>query len=53
MTIQEASDSIKMELKEFYILFKIPESVPKQTRMKDIESVSPGYDFDSVKETLR
>lgn len=53
MTIQEASDSMKMELKEFYILFKIPESVPNQTRMKDIESVSPGYDFESIKEALR
>jgi len=53
MTIQEASDSMKMELKEFYILFKIPESVPNQTRMNDIESVSPGYDFESIKEVLR
>lgn len=53
MTIQEASDSMKMQLEEFYSLFKIPESVPDQTRMKDIESVSPGYDFESIKEALR
>ncbi|MGC6174568.1 4Fe-4S binding protein [Lacrimispora sp. 38-1] len=53
MTIQEASDSMKMEIEEFYILFKIPESVPEQTRMKDIEIVSPGYDFESIKESLR
>lgn len=53
MTIQEASDSMKMELEEFYSLFKIPESVPDQTRMKDIEIVSPGYDFESIKEILR
>lgn len=53
MTIQEASDSMKIELKEFYILFKIPESVPNQTQMKDIEIVSPGYDFESIKEDLR
>ena len=52
MTIQEASDSMKIELKEFYILFKIPDNVPNQTRMKDIESVSPGYDFDRMKEAL-
>lgn len=53
MTIQEASETMKMEVKEFYILFKIPESVPNQTRMKDIESVSPGYDFEGIKEALR
>lgn len=53
MTIQEASDSIQMDLDEFYNLFKIPESVPNQTRMKDIDNVSPGYDFDSIKEDLR
>lgn len=53
MTIKEASDSLNMELKEFYALFKIPESVPAQIRMKDIESVSPGYDFESVKESLK
>jgi hypothetical protein len=53
MTIQQASDSLKIELKEFYRLFKIPESVPVQTRMKDIESVSPGYDFESIKEELK
>ena len=53
MTIQEASDFVKMELKEFYILFKIPESVPNRTQMKDIEGVSPSYDFESIKEDLR
>jgi hypothetical protein len=53
MTIQEAADSIKMELEKFYSVFKIPENVPAQTRMKDIGSVSPGYDFRSIKESIR
>ena len=53
MTIQEASASLNMELTEFHLLFKIPENVPKQTRMKDIETVAPGYDFESMKEALR
>jgi len=34
MTIREASESLKMELKEFYKLFKIPDDVPAQTQMK-------------------
>lgn len=53
MSIREAADSLKMELKDFYKLFNIPEEVPAQTRMKEIESVSPGYDFEKAKESLR
>lgn len=53
MTIREAADSIKMDIKEFYKLFKIPDSVPAQTQMKGISSVSPGYDFEKVKETIK
>lgn len=53
LTIRQAAEAVKMELKEFYGLFKIPQSVPAQTRMKDIESVSPEYDFEEVKESLR
>jgi NAD-dependent dihydropyrimidine dehydrogenase PreA subunit len=53
MTIREASESLKMELKEFYKLFKIPDDVPAQTQMKGIGSISPGYDFEKVKESLK
>ena len=53
MTIREASELLKIEQKEFYKLFKIPEDVPAQTRMKEIESVSPGYDFEGIKEALK
>ena len=53
MTIQVAEESLKLEKKEFYKLFKIPEDVPAQTKMKEIESVSPGYDFEGVKEALK
>lgn len=53
MTIREAAGSLKMELKEFYQLFKIPDNVPAQTQMKGIASVSPGYDFEKVKESLK
>ena len=52
LTIRQAAEAMKIELKEFYELFKIPEDVPAQTRMKDIVSVSPEYDFDKVKESL-
>jgi Fe-S-cluster-containing hydrogenase component 2 len=53
MTIEEATKATKTELKDFYTEFKIPEIVPKETKMKEIKNVSPGYDLDAVKETLK
>jgi ferredoxin len=53
MTIEEAAKSTKTELKDFYIKFKIPENVPKNVKMKEIKNVSPGYDLDVVKESLK
>ena len=53
MTIREAAESIKMDIKEFYKLFKIPEGVPAQTQMRNISTVSLGYDFEKIKESLR
>lgn len=53
MTIRQAAESLNMELKEFYKLFEIPDNVPAQTQMKGISGVSPGYDFESVKNILK
>jgi hypothetical protein len=53
MTIQEAMDSLSMEAKEFYVLFKIPETVPPQTILKEIVNISPGYDFQQIKDSLQ
>ncbi|HBP63717.1 MAG TPA: hypothetical protein DD730_05490 [Desulfosporosinus sp.] len=52
MSIKEASESTKTDLKEFYLKFKIPENVPETTKMKEISKVSEGYDFDQVKASL-
>lgn len=52
MTIRQAADTLKIDLKDFYKLFKIPEDVPAQTTMKDIQNVSPGYDYHKVKTEL-
>lgn len=52
MTIKEAAEATKMELKEFYIKFKIPESVPSDTMMKNISKLVQGYEFDEIKEEL-
>jgi len=53
MTIREAAENLKMDPEDFYALFKIPEGVPAQTQMKSIESVSPGYSFSQIKESMK
>jgi ferredoxin len=53
MTIEEAAKATKTELKDFYSKFKIPENVSKNVKMKEIKNVSPGYEFDAVKESLK
>lgn len=53
MTIADAAISVGLEEKEFYALFKIPESVSSATRMKDIANIVAGYDFDTIKTSLK
>jgi len=53
VTIREAAEGFKMDVKEFYKLFKIPESVPPQTQLKGIGNVFPGYDFEKIKESMK
>ena len=53
MTIEEAALATKTELKDFYTKFKIPENVPKAVKMKEIQNISPGYDFDGAKKSLK
>lgn len=53
MTIQQGIDSLGMEQAEFYALFKIPENVPPETLLKEISTLSPGYDFQSIKDSLQ
>ncbi len=49
MTIKEAAEATKTELKEFYKKFKIPENVPDGTKMKEISKIVSGYEFDKIK----
>lgn len=53
MTIADAAISVGLEEKEFYALFKIPDSVSSATRMKDIANIVAGYDFDAIKTSLK
>lgn len=49
MTIKDAAEATKTELKEFYKKFQIPENVPAETMMKNISKIVPEYNFDKVK----
>jgi polyferredoxin len=53
MTIMEAATELKMDVKEFYKLFKIKDTIPAQTAMKDISMLDPSYDFHAVKTSLQ
>lgn len=52
MTIKDASEIARVDLKEFYKLFKIPDNVPSDTYMRDIGNKVPGYDFHKIKQSL-
>lgn len=53
MSIREAAAASDTELEEFYDIFMIPSNVPAETKMKEISKVSPSYDFDSAKDSLK
>lgn len=53
MTIADAAKAVGIEQKDFYKLFKIPESISAATKMKDIENIVAGYNFDSIKTALQ
>jgi len=51
MSIKLGAEYVGMELTDFYKLMEIPETVPKETRLKDVASYVPGYDFHTMKAT--
>jgi hypothetical protein len=53
LTIADAAIAVGLSEQAFYELFKIPISVDSSTRMKDIGNVVAGYDFGTVKESLK
>lgn len=53
MSIKEAAESTGTDLQEFYTMFRIPETVSPETKMKEISQAAADYDFDAVKESLR
>jgi len=53
MTITDAAKTVKLHIKEFYKLFKLPDNVPPNTYMKDIGNVVSGYDYHEMLTSLK
>ena len=53
MTITDAAKTVKLDIKEFYKLFKLPDNVPPNTYMKDIGNVVSGYDYHAILTSLK
>jgi len=51
MDIETGASYVGMQLSDFYALMEIPKDVPKETRLKDVVSYVPGYDFHAMKAT--
>jgi NAD-dependent dihydropyrimidine dehydrogenase PreA subunit len=52
MTIKEVSIGIQIELKEVYKKLGIPDSVPENTKLKDVKNFMEGFEVDTAKENL-
>ena len=52
-TIEDVAIATGLSLDEVYAQMRIPESVSKNTQMKEISQQVPGYDFDAAKEQVR
>jgi polyferredoxin len=51
MSIETASQYVGMELNDFYDLMEIPETVPKETWLRDVSSNVPGWDFHVIRDS--
>jgi polyferredoxin len=53
MTLQEVSEVLKIDLNELYKKLNIPNSIPKDTKLKEIKNFVPGFEAEKVRETLK
>ncbi|MBU3131010.1 hypothetical protein KPL40_00970 [Clostridium gasigenes] len=53
MTIKEVSIRTKIELNELYKELDIPNSVPEDTKLKDVKNFVDGFEVEIAKEKLK
>jgi polyferredoxin len=53
MTLEEVSKALKIDLNELYKKLNIPDSIPKDTKLKDIKNFIPDFEVEEARETLK
>ena len=53
MTIEEVSVGLKIDINEVYKKLEIPTSIPKETKLKEIQNTIPGFDVEGAREKLK
>jgi hypothetical protein len=53
MTIQQVIDGFAIDRAEFYKRLSIPESIPAETAMKDLEALVPGFETSVAREVVK
>ena len=53
MTIEEVSVGLRMDTNEVYKKLDIPTSIPKETKLKEIQNTIPGFDVEESREKLK
>jgi ferredoxin len=52
MTIKDVSIGTGIEIKDLYKKFGIPDSVPENTKLKEVQTFVPGFEVETAKEKL-
>ncbi|MCE5219775.1 MAG: 4Fe-4S binding protein [Clostridium sp.] len=53
MTLEELSIGLKMDLNEVYKKLDLPTSIPKETKLKEINNTIPDFDVEGAREKLK
>ncbi|AZV57825.1 4Fe-4S binding protein [Clostridium sp. AWRP] len=53
MTLQEISEAFKIDLNELYKKLNIPNSIPKDTKLKDIKNFIADFEVEKAREALK
>ncbi len=53
MTLEDLSNGLKIDLEEVYEKLHIPSSIPKETKLKDIQNTIPDFEVEGAREILK
>ena len=53
MTLEDVSNGLGMDLEEVYKKLNLPTSIPKETKLKDIQNIVPGFEVEEARGKLK